>query len=257
MEQDKIFNALADPHRRQLLDMLFQQDGQTLGELCTPFTMSRFGVMKHLGILEEAGLVVTRKVGREKFHYLNPVPIQEVYDRWVSKYAQPWTHVLTGLKQHLENPTMTAKPAHVFEIFIRTTPEQLWNALTNGDMTQQYYYGTRVESSWQQGAPYAFTSHDGFKMLEGEVIESVPPHRLVTSFRALFAASEGTELGTSTVAYDIVPLGSACKLTVTHSDLDANEAATIGVVSGWAQILSGLKTLLETGEPLLLPEYQG
>lgn len=250
MEQDKIFNALADPHRRQLLDMLFQQDGQTLGELCAPFTMSRFGVMKHLGLLEEAGLVVTRKVGREKFHYLNPVPIQEVYNRWVSKYAQPWTHQLTALKQHLENPPMSEKPTHVFEIFIRTTPERLWDALTNGEITPQYYFGTRVESSWENGAPYRYTTPDGNSLLDGEVVESDPPRRLVTTFRPLFGDDPNPL--TSRVAFEIEPAGATCKLTLTHSDLDPNYPATQGIKTGWAQILSGLKTLLETGEPLVM-----
>lgn len=252
MEQDKIFNALADPHRRQLLDMLFQQDGQTLNELCAPFAISRFGVMKHLGLLEEAGLIVTRKVGREKFHYLNPVPIQEVYNRWVSKYAQPWTQTLIGLKHHLENPPMTTKPTHVYETYIRTTPEQLWNALTNGDITRHYYYGTRAESSWQDGAPYSMTNDEGVRMQEGEVISSNPPHQLVASFRLLFS-DEWQDAPAATMTYDIVPLGETCKLTVTLTNVEPRVAKEIGVDEGWAYILAGLKTYLETGEPLVIP----
>ena len=99
---DDVFKALADPTRRQLLDRLFKQDGQTLTALEEDLPMTRFGVMKHLRQLEEAGLVVTRRRGREKLHYLNPVPIRLVYERWVSKYAEPWASALTGLKRELE-----------------------------------------------------------------------------------------------------------------------------------------------------------
>ena len=99
---DDVFKALADPTRRRLLDELFEEDGQTLSALEQRLPMSRFGVAKHLKVLEGAGLVTTRKRGREKLHYLNPVPIREVHDRWVSKYAEPWAAALTGLKRNLE-----------------------------------------------------------------------------------------------------------------------------------------------------------
>lgn len=97
-----MFKALADPTRRDLLDALFHEDGQTLTALEQRLPMTRFGVMKHLKVLEQAGLVVTRKQGREKLHYLNPVPIRLIHDRWVSKFAEPWTAALTELKQRLE-----------------------------------------------------------------------------------------------------------------------------------------------------------
>jgi DNA-binding transcriptional ArsR family regulator len=99
---DEVFRALADPTRRKLLDQLFAQDGQTLGALERRLPMTRFGVMKHLRVLEEANLVVTRKRGREKLHFLNPVPIRLVYERWVSKYAEPWVSALTDIKRELE-----------------------------------------------------------------------------------------------------------------------------------------------------------
>jgi DNA-binding transcriptional ArsR family regulator len=99
---DDVFKALADPTRRRLLDELFERDGQTLSALEQRLPMSRFGVAKHLKVLEGAGLVTTRKRGREKLHFLNPVPIREVHDRWVSKYAEPWASALTGLKRDLE-----------------------------------------------------------------------------------------------------------------------------------------------------------
>jgi DNA-binding transcriptional ArsR family regulator len=99
---DEVFKALADPTRRSLLDELFGQDGQTLSALGKRLPMSRFGVMKHLKVLEEAGLITTRKRGREKLHFLNPVPIRQVYDRWVSKYAEPWASALSELKDEIE-----------------------------------------------------------------------------------------------------------------------------------------------------------
>jgi uncharacterized protein YndB with AHSA1/START domain len=213
--------------------------------------MTRFGTMKHLKILEEAGLVTTRKVGREKRHYLNPVPIQQVYDRWVSKYAQRWTRTLTGLKYALEDTHMAEKPTHVFQIYIRTTPENLWRALTDGAITQQYYFGTRVESSWESGALYRCLMPDGSAMVEGQVLEIDPPRRLVTTFMPLWTGSaEGA--APSRVTWEIEPVGDACKLTLTHDDLDPNAPMTQGVVDGWTQILSSLKTLLETGKPLVI-----
>src|SRR5918999_2119662 len=99
---ETVFKALADPTRRSLLDELFREDGQTLSALEARFPMTRFGVMKHLRLLEEAGLVVTRRRGREKLHFLNPVPIRLVHDRWVSKYAEPWAAGLVDLRQELE-----------------------------------------------------------------------------------------------------------------------------------------------------------
>src|SRR3954447_12532512 len=123
-DDDRVFKALADSTRRHLLDRLFERDGRTLTELESELEMTRFGVMKHLKVLEEAGLVVTKRDGREKLHYLNPVPIRLVHDRWVSKYAEPWAAGLSGLKQELER-TMEK----VFEIYIRTTPERLWDAI--------------------------------------------------------------------------------------------------------------------------------
>src|SRR5882762_4466985 len=101
---DDVFRALSDPTRRSLLDELFREDGQTLSALEARLPMTRFGVMKHLKQLEEAGLVVTKRRGREKLHFLNPVPIRLVHDRWVSKYAEPWVVGLSDLKHRLERP---------------------------------------------------------------------------------------------------------------------------------------------------------
>ncbi len=249
MDKDDVFRALADENRRTLLDLLFRQDGQTLTELAAHLPMTRFGVMKHLQILEEAGLVTTRKTGREKFHYLNPVPIQLVYDRWVSKYARPWTDMLAGLKTQLEENKMGDKVTHVLQVFIRTTPDQLWRALTDGNMTRQYYFESIVESSWQPGATYRNRNKEGQDMIRGEVLEADPPHRLVTTFTPCFVP--GWESFTpSKVVWEIEQTGPACKLTLTHSEIDMSQPASDTFFNGWSQILSGLKTLLETGEPL-------
>ena len=177
MNQDDIFKALADPSRRKLLDALFKQDGQTLLQLQAHLTMTRFGCMKHLEVLEQAGLLSTRKVGREKFHYLNPVPIQHVYDRWVSKYAQPFAQRMTDLKHFLEEENMKdmdKKYTHVYEIVIRTTPQKLWQALTDGAMTQQYYFGTRIQSTFKVGAPYTYQYPDGGMTMNGRATAHQP-----------------------------------------------------------------------------------
>src|SRR5436305_7741790 len=141
---DDVFKALADPTRRSLLDELYKEDGQTLTALEKRLPMTRFGVMKHLRVLEEAGLVTSRKRGREKLHFLNVVPIRLVHDRWVSKYAEPWAAALTGLKHDLEGRTMEK----VFEIYIKTTPERLWEAITSSEMRQKYTFGVGVETDW-------------------------------------------------------------------------------------------------------------
>src|SRR5205807_2786616 len=146
---DEVFRALADPTRRSLLDELFEEDGQTLTALERRLSMTRFGVMKHLRVLEEARLVTTRRRGREKLHFLNPVPIQLVHDRWVSKYAEPWAAALSGLKQRLEKPM-----EKVFEIYIKTTAERLWEAITDPELRSTYNFGARVNSDWTPGSRY-------------------------------------------------------------------------------------------------------
>lgn len=250
MDDDPIFKALADPSRRLLLDRLHGRDGQTLTELHGHLpAMTRFGVMKHLRALEEAGLVASRKVGRERFHYLNPVPIQGLYDRWVSKYARPWARALAGLRDALEEDRVSENgatpPAHVYRIYIRTTPEELWRALTDGAITPRYVYGTAVESTWEPGAPYRYATPDGNTMVQGEVLAAEPPRRLVISWQSLW---DPTPSAVSRVTWEIEPAGAACKLTVIHEGLTEEEAG--GFADAWALILSGLKTVLETGQPL-------
>jgi len=244
---DDVFKALADPTRRSVLDELFREDGQTLGALGRRFPgMTRFGVMKHLGQLERAGLVVTKRRGREKLHFLNPVPIRLVHDRWVSKYAEPWAAALTGLKSNMEN-TMEK----VFEIYIRTTPERLWQALTDAETRSKYNFGVRVESDWTVGSPYTFAhSHAPGLIAEGTNLEVDPPRKLVQSYTALWSDDAKKE-GSSRVTYEIEPVGDSCRLTVTHDRL--REGASPELYGGWPMVLSGLKTWLESGELLTTP----
>ena len=145
-DDNQVFKALADPTRRLLLDALHEHDGQTLTELGTGRDMTRFGVMKHLKLLEEAGLVATRRSGREKLHFLNAVPIRLIHDRWIDKYTEPWVAVLSDLKHRLEN-TMEK----VYEIYIRSTPERLWEAITDPEIRSKYNFGARVESESTPG----------------------------------------------------------------------------------------------------------
>jgi uncharacterized protein YndB with AHSA1/START domain/DNA-binding transcriptional ArsR family regulator len=244
---DRIFKALADPTRRFLLDRLFERDGRTLTELETELAMTRFGVMKHLRVLEEAGIVVTRRKGREKLHFLNAVPIRLIHDRWVSKYAEPWAATLSELKRGLEDKPMQ----RVFEIYIKATPERLWQAITDPEMRRKYQFGVAVSSDWAPGSPYlGSTGSSTETIFEGENLEVDPPRRLVQSFRALWGDEAKAE-GTSRVTWEIEPIGDTCRLTVTHDQL--REDASDEIYGGWPQILSGLKTLLETGETLTTP----
>jgi uncharacterized protein YndB with AHSA1/START domain len=243
---DEVFRALADPTRRALLDELYREDGQTLRALEARFPMTRFGVMKHLKQLEEAGLVVTKRRGREKLHFLNPVPIRLVHDRWVSKYAEPWAATLTGLKQRLET-TMEK----VFEIYIRTTPERLWEAITDPAIRCKYNFGMSVKSDWTPGSRYEMGHPNSPELLgEGVNLEVDPPRRLVQSMVALWSDDVKNE-GTSRVTWEIEPVGDSCRLTVTHDQL--REGGNDELSGGWPMILSGLKTWLETGELLTTP----
>jgi len=247
---DEVFRALAHPTRRSLLDELFKQDGQPLSALEEGLPMTRFGVMKHLRLLEEAGLVTTRRRGREKLHFLNPVPIRLVHDRWVSKYAEPWAAALTGLKKRIEEETMEK----VFEIYIKTTPERLWEAITDPEMRRQYNFGVGVTSEWTPGSRYeAVHSSAPSALIEGENLEVEPPRRLVQSMVALWSEEVKRE-GPSRVTWEIEQVGSSCRLTVTHDEL--REGASAELYGGWPMILSGLKTLLETGELLETPGSQ-
>jgi uncharacterized protein YndB with AHSA1/START domain/DNA-binding transcriptional ArsR family regulator len=242
---DDVFKALADPTRRSLLDELFKNDGQTLTQLEERLPMTRFGVMKHLKLLEEAHLVVTRRRGREKLHFLNVIPIRLLHDRWINKYTEPWASSLTNLKHALENRTMEK----IYEIYIKTTPERLWHAITDPVARTKYNFGVLVTSDWTKGSHFEGKG-GGRTILEGENLEVDPPRRLVQSFRALWGEDVKQE-GTSRVTWEIVPVVDSCLLKVTHDQL--REGGNNQIYGGWPMILSGLKTLLETGELLTTP----
>jgi len=243
---DAVFRALADPTRRSLLDQLFREDGQTLSALEGRLPMTRFGVMKHLKQLEGAGLVVTRRRGRQKLHFLNPVPIRLVHDRWVSKYAEPWAAALSALKRRLEDSM-----EKVFEIYIRTTPERLWGAITDPEIRSKYNFGARISSDWTPGSRYEMSAPKANGLLgEGEILEVDPPRRLVQTMVALWSDDVKRE-GTSRITWEIEPIGDSCLLIVTHDQL--REGANPELYGGWPMILSGLKTWLETGKLLTTP----
>ncbi|MDQ1608561.1 MAG: hypothetical protein QOE16_1293 [Microbacteriaceae bacterium] len=241
-----MFKALADPTRRSLLDELFREDGQSLSSLEARFDITRFGVMKHLKQLEDAGLLVTRRRGREKLHFLNAVPIRLVHDRWVSKYAEPWAAELSDLKSRLESPM-----EKIFEIYIRTTPERLWEAITNAEIRSKYQFGTQVTSDFTPGSRFEMAHpRSGALLGEGVNIEVDPPRRLVQNMVALWGDDVKDE-GTTRITWEIEQVGDSCQLTVTHDQL--REGANDQLYGGWPMILSGLKTWLETGELLTTP----
>jgi uncharacterized protein YndB with AHSA1/START domain/DNA-binding transcriptional ArsR family regulator len=245
---DAVFKALSDPTRRQLLDTLRDRGGLTLTELEQGLGMTRFGVMKHLKVLEAANLVVTRRDGRFKHHYLNALPIQEVADRWMAPYGKPLARFALNIKNALESATpMADKPDFVFSTYIKTTPAKLWDALTKPEITAQYYYGGRVQADLRVGGQFSYLDPKGEINLKGEVLEIDPPRRLLTTFQATWAEPDAE---TTRVLYEIEPMGEVCKFTMTHYDY---EKAKAGIEEGWPIIISGLKTLLETGKPLDIP----
>jgi uncharacterized protein YndB with AHSA1/START domain len=243
---ETVFRALADPTRRALLDALFERDGQTLVALAARHDMTRIAVAKHLRLLEAAGLVVSRRRGREKFHYLNPVPIRLIHDRWVSKYTGRWAAGLAGLKRELEHPM-----EKVFEIYIRTTPERLWEAITDPTIRAKYHFGGGIVSDWTPGSRYAL-NHPGADgpLAEGENLVVEPPRRLVQTMHALWSEQAEHE-GTSRVTWEIERVSDSCRLTVIHDQL--SDTAPPELYGGWPMILSGLKTWLETGQTLTTP----
>jgi uncharacterized protein YndB with AHSA1/START domain len=247
---DEVFRALADPTRRALLDELLRDDGQTLGSLEARFDMTRFGVMKHLRVLADAGLVVTRRRGREKLHFLNPVPIRLVHDRWVTKFAEPWVAGLSDLKTALEKTMEPRTMEKVFEIYIRTTPERLWEAITDPAIRSKYQFGAGTHCDWQVGSRLEMQHPAGGLLGEGEILEVDPPRRLVQTMRALWGDDVRAE-GTSRVTWEIEQIQDSCRLTVVHDQL--REGANDELYGGWPMILSGLKTWLESGELLTTP----
>ncbi|MGE0599811.1 MAG: ArsR/SmtB family transcription factor [Dehalococcoidia bacterium] len=250
---EPIFKALSDASRRYLLDQLYQRDGQTLAELQAYLPeMTRFGVMKHLAVLEEAGLISTTRVGREKFHYLNPVPIQEIADRWISKFAQPWVGALAGLKHDLELETME-RPKHIYDVYIRATPERVWEAITRGDQTVAWFHETTLTGELKPGAPFQLVSREGDSAVDGEVLEIDPPRRFVHTWKANWGPDFANDRP-SRVTWELTPMGETTRLRLTHDDFDGETVTYKSISQGWAPLLNSLKSFIETGEPLEIAE---
>jgi DNA-binding transcriptional ArsR family regulator/uncharacterized protein YndB with AHSA1/START domain len=249
---DGVFKALADTSRRQMLDLLRAHPGLTVGELGEHFDFSRFAVMKHLKILEGVDLVVSRREGRSKRLYLNPMPIQSVHDRWLSQYSAMWASSLNALKHDLETEEKTMPPLkHVFVSYIRTSPELLWQALTDPDRTPLYFHGTRVRSEFVPGSSLEYMlTRDGetFAVVVGEILQAEPGRKLVHTF-----AFSRLDDAPTKVSYEIEAMGDLVKLTVLHEGFEAQTETYTDTAEGWPPILSGLKTLMETGEPLEIP----
>ena len=248
------FRALADANRRKLLDRLFQRDGQTLGQLAGSLpNMTRFGVMKHLRVLEEAGLVTTRKEGREKLHYLNAVPIRLIHDRWIGKYRKARAAALAELKLDLEEEEMRSvdtRPAQIYTVFIRAPREKVWDAITKPEFTHRYFYGSQPTRPWKVGETQVFTEYGTDRLLvEGEVIEYDRPRRLVHSWLVHYGEDLLAE-GPSRVTWELEETDGITKLTTIHDDFPSGSKVYDNVAGGWPYILSGLKTLVETGAPL-------
>lgn len=244
---DKVFKALADPGRRLLLDRLRQDNGQTLGQLCEYLEMARQSVSQHLSVLESANLISTVRRGRLKLHYLNPIPLNEIQHRWIKEFEVPRLDALHTLKQQAEEAEMAAtdgKPSFVYVTYIHATPDKVWEALTDADLTAQYWGHSNV-SDWQPGSRWEHLRTDGSGVADvvGEVIEATPPRRLVMTFGG------PDEPAPSVVHFDIEPHHDIVRLTVTHEsipDVADFEAAS----AGWAAVISNLKSLLETGRVL-------
>jgi DNA-binding transcriptional ArsR family regulator/uncharacterized protein YndB with AHSA1/START domain len=256
-----VFKALADPSRRHLLDRLNVRNGQSLQELSEGLDMARQSVSKHLAILEAANLVTTVRRGREKLHYLNAVPINEIAERWINRYDQNRVRALSDLKRALEQTPME-NPHFAYTTYIKTTPERLWQALTEPSFTRRWWQ-TTFDTDWTVGSPMIW-DNSGVVIADPAhvVLESDPYRRLAYSWHTFTPelnerSKFGDELSAklsgerrSRVAFDIEPVGDMVKLTVLHDDFEPGSTAATMVRNGWPVFLSSLKTLLETGEPL-------
>jgi uncharacterized protein YndB with AHSA1/START domain/DNA-binding transcriptional ArsR family regulator len=257
---DAIFKALADPSRRRLLDRLNERSGQTLRELCADLDMARQSVSKHLDVLEAANLVTTVRRGREKLHYVNAAPINEIAERWIDRYDRERVRSLGDLKRALEE-TAVDKPEFVYVTYIETTPEKLWQALTDPAFTDRYW-GGGPSSDWNVGSPVLWqsSSDEPFKDLDQVVLES-EPYRLLSytwhnyqpEHAELFGwtdevFAELVKEKRAKVTFELELMGSTTKLTVTHDGFEGNTEMLKGVSQGWPAILSRLKTMLETDD---------
>jgi uncharacterized protein YndB with AHSA1/START domain/DNA-binding transcriptional ArsR family regulator len=263
-ESDAVFRALADPSRRRLLDNLNARNGQTLRELCAGLDMARQSVSKHLAVLEAANLVTTVRRGREKLHYLNAAPINEIGERWITRYERGRVEALADLKRALEDGGTVENPAFVYTTYIRTTPERLWQALTEPAFTRRYWFGVTFESDWSPGSAMAWNHGGGTRTDDPEqvVLEAEPYRRLSFTWHTMTPALAtelelGDDLGDriaaeprSRATFELEPVGELVKLTVVHDRFGPDSVMAQMVSRGWPRVLSGLKTLLETGEAL-------
>jgi len=245
---DEVFKALADPTRRLLLDRLREQNGQTLRELCERLDMARQSATQHLDVLAQANLVTVVRRGRERLHYLNPVPIHEIEERWISGLDKARMRLISEIKIQAEEYAMSeeAVPGYVYVTYIRASAEQVWQALTNADVTARYWGHANV-SDWQPGSTWEHRRVDGSGRLDavGKVIDTEPPTRLVITFEDSLDESREP----SVVTFLVEPHQDIVRLTVTHENLPNREMLN-GISSGWPAVLANLKSLLETGDVL-------
>lgn len=257
---DEVFRALADGSRRRLLDRLNERNGQTLHELCVGLEMTRQSVSKHLAVLEAANLVSSQRRGREKLHFLNPEPINAIAERWMTRYDRARAGALSDLKQALEQRQM--ENVFVYTTYIRTTPEELWTALTDPAFTKRYW-GVSLYSEWTVGSTVTWEL-EGITMADPSQVVLVADrpktlsytwHKITPEFIKAFGDDQewGRKAAAerrSKVTFEIEPIAALSKLTVTHDDFDAGSLILEGVSQGWPPIIASLKSLLETGEPL-------
>ena len=251
---DEVFSAIDDPNRRTLLDALHELDGQSLTELCAHLpAMTRQGVMNHLRVLEGAGLVTTIRRGRSKYHYLNPMPIRLIHDRWISRIAEHRVARITDMRDRIETGGTTMdRPVHIYKTYIRADITQVWNAITDPDLTEQYFYGTRVQSKWEPGADMTYTYPDGTLASTGHIISIDPPHRLEFTFHALWNEEIEAE-GPCREVWTLTDLEEMVELAIELFDMTTESRRYEDFTNGLPYIVAGLKSLLETGSALPSP----
>lgn len=251
---DEVFRAIDDEGRRRLLDALFERDGRTLVELSALLPeMTRQGVTNHLRVLEGAGLVTTHKVGRQKFHYLNPVPIRLISDRWIGKFAAPRVDAIVALRNRTEKGNVMERPVHIYQAYIRASVDDVWQAIVDPDQTVQYFYGTRVQSDWEVGGAMNYTNADGSELVsEGTLIAIDPPKRIEFTFTALWDP-ELTAEGPCREVWALADVNGMTQLTIELYGVGEDSKTYTDFVQGFPYIVSGMKSLLETGTPLPAP----
>ena len=247
VDEDAVFKALADSTRRALLDRLRDRNGQTLGELSAPLDMARQSATQHLGVLEAANLITTVRRGREKLHYLNPVPLWAIQERWIERFEHPRMRALSAIKRRAEEDTMTDRPSYVYVTYVASSPERVWEALTDPELTAEYWGHSNV-SDWQVGSRWEHRRVDGSDIADviGTVLDSEPPRRLTLTFDT---PGDAPPEGPSRVTFDIEPYHEIVRLTVTHENLASSDALE-SISAGWPAVCANLKSLLETGNVL-------